>query len=79
MSTLMPSTTLSDKPICSHTSSIDYLMISQYWGKSADTMYMDGKLKIDELVSRTFTLEQVNEAYDILTEGGVARGVVQFF
>jgi len=42
-------------------------------------MYMDGKLKIDELVSRTFTLEQVNEAYDILKEGGVARSVVKFF
>ncbi len=42
-------------------------------------MYMDGKLKIDELVSRTFPLEQVNEAYDVLKEGGVARSVVKFF
>ena len=42
-------------------------------------MYMDGKLKIDELVSRTFTLEQVNEAYEALKEGGVARSVVKFF
>jgi S-(hydroxymethyl)glutathione dehydrogenase / alcohol dehydrogenase len=42
-------------------------------------MYMDGKLKIDELVSRTFSLAQVNEAYDILKEGGVARSVVKFF
>ena len=40
---------------------------------------MDGKLKIDELVSRTFTLEQVNEAYEALKEGGVARSVVKFF
>src|SRR6266571_7242169 len=40
MSTLTPSTTLSDEPICSHTYSMDHLMISQYWGKSADTTYM---------------------------------------
>ncbi len=42
-------------------------------------MYMDGKLKIDELVSRTFTLDQVNEAYATLQAGGVARSVVKFF
>ena len=42
-------------------------------------MYMDGRVKIDELVSRTFTLEQVNEAYDLLQQGGVARSVVKFF
>ena len=34
-------------------------------------MYMDGKLKIDELVSCTFTLEQVNAAYEVLQEGEV--------
>src|SRR6266702_6280433 len=39
MSTLTPSTTLSDEPICSHTYSMDHLMISQYWGKSAFTKY----------------------------------------
>ena len=42
-------------------------------------MYMHGKLKIDELVSRTFTLAQVNEAYEVLQAGGVARSVVKFF
>lgn len=42
-------------------------------------MYMDGKLKIDELVSQTFTLDQVNEAYATLQAGGVARSVVKFF
>src|SRR5712691_11863672 len=39
MLTLTPSKTLSDEPICSHTCSMDHLMISQYWRKSADTMY----------------------------------------
>lgn len=42
-------------------------------------MYMDGKLKIDELVSHTFSLAQVNEAYAALQAGGVARSVVKFF
>ncbi len=42
-------------------------------------MYMDGKVKIDELVSKTFPLEQVNEAYDLLKQGSVARSVVKFF
>ena len=43
-------------------------------------MYMDKKIKIDELVSKTFALEQVNEAYDLLKEGGgVARSVIKFF
>src|SRR6266852_5481889 len=39
MLTLTPSKTLSDEPICSHTCSMDHLMISQYWRKSADTTY----------------------------------------
>ncbi len=42
-------------------------------------MYMDGKLKIDELVSKTMPLEQVNDAYDMLKEGSVARSVIKFF
>ena len=43
-------------------------------------MYMDKKIKIAELVSKTFPLEQVNEAYDLLKDGsGVARSVIKFF
>ena len=43
-------------------------------------MYMDKKIKIDELVSKTFALEQVNEAYDLLKQGSrVARSVIKFF
>jgi Zn-dependent alcohol dehydrogenase len=42
-------------------------------------MYMDGKVKINELVSRTFPLEGVNEAYDLLKKGDVARSVIKFF
>lgn len=42
-------------------------------------LYMEKKIKIDELVSRTFPLEGVNEAYDLLRQGEVARSVIKFF
>lgn len=42
-------------------------------------LYMEGKIKIDELVSRTFPLEGVNEAYELLKQGSVARSVIKFF
>jgi S-(hydroxymethyl)glutathione dehydrogenase/alcohol dehydrogenase len=42
-------------------------------------LYMEGKVKIDELVSRTFSLAGVNEAYDLLKQGEVARSVIKFF
>ncbi|GIX46128.1 MAG: alcohol dehydrogenase [Candidatus Tectimicrobiota bacterium] len=42
-------------------------------------LYMQGRLKIDELVSRTVPLEQVNEAYALLQKGEVARSVIKFF
>ena len=42
-------------------------------------LYMEKKIKIDELVSRTFPLDGVNEAYDLLKKGEVARSVVKFF
>jgi S-(hydroxymethyl)glutathione dehydrogenase/alcohol dehydrogenase len=42
-------------------------------------LYLEKKIKIDELVSRTFSLDQVNEAYDLLKNGEVARSVVKFF
>jgi S-(hydroxymethyl)glutathione dehydrogenase/alcohol dehydrogenase len=42
-------------------------------------LYMDKKIKIDELVSRTVPLEGVNEAYDLLQKGEVSRSVIKFF
>ncbi|MGE0821480.1 MAG: Zn-dependent alcohol dehydrogenase [Candidatus Binatia bacterium] len=42
-------------------------------------LYLEKKIKIDELVSRTFSLDGVNEAYDMLKKGEVARSVVKFF
>jgi S-(hydroxymethyl)glutathione dehydrogenase / alcohol dehydrogenase len=41
-------------------------------------LYMAGKLKLDELVSQTYRLEQINEAYDAMLSGSIARGVVVF-
>ncbi len=41
-------------------------------------MYKAGKIKLDELVSRTYTLDQINEAYADLTAGRILRGVVEF-
>jgi S-(hydroxymethyl)glutathione dehydrogenase/alcohol dehydrogenase len=41
-------------------------------------LYLDGRLKIDELVSRTYKLEDINEGFTALRTGQVARGVVVF-
>ena len=41
-------------------------------------LYMDGKLKLDELVSQRVALEGVNEALDALHEGHVARSVIVY-
>src|SRR5688572_2615420 len=41
-------------------------------------MYLDGKLKLDELLTRRYPLEQINEAYAALDRGEVARSVVVF-
>lgn len=39
-------------------------------------LYDSGDLKLDELVSRTYSLDQVNEAYDDLVAGRNIRGVI---
>ena len=41
-------------------------------------MYKSGRLKLDELVTRTYRLEQINEAYEDMLSGAVARGVIVF-
>lgn len=41
-------------------------------------LYRAGKLKLDELLTRTYPFEQINEAYDALERGEVARSVVTF-
>ena len=39
-------------------------------------LYRQGRLKLDELVARTYRLDQINEAYAALQGGAVARGVI---
>ena len=39
-------------------------------------LYQSGDLKLDEIITRTYTLEQVNEGYDDLLNGKNIRGVM---
>jgi Zn-dependent alcohol dehydrogenase len=41
-------------------------------------LYMAGKLKLDELVSRRYPLEGINDAFDAMRAGEVARSVITF-
>ncbi len=41
-------------------------------------LYRAGKLKLDELITRRYSLAQVTDAFGALERGEVARGVIQF-
>ncbi len=41
-------------------------------------LYLQGRLKLDQLVSRTYTLTEINEGFARMLSGEVARGVVVF-
>jgi S-(hydroxymethyl)glutathione dehydrogenase / alcohol dehydrogenase len=41
-------------------------------------MYLSGKLKLDEMISRSITLEAINDAFHALLGGEVARQVILF-
>jgi S-(hydroxymethyl)glutathione dehydrogenase/alcohol dehydrogenase len=41
-------------------------------------LYLDGRLMIDQLISRTWKLDEINEGFAALRGGQVARGVVVF-
>jgi S-(hydroxymethyl)glutathione dehydrogenase/alcohol dehydrogenase len=40
--------------------------------------YMNGKLHLDQMISQRIKLEQVNEAFDELRRGELARSVIMF-
>ena len=40
--------------------------------------YLDGKLKLDDMISRRLELEQINGAFDEMRRGEVARSVIVF-
>jgi len=41
-------------------------------------LYMDGRLKLDELVSQRITLDDVNDGFEAMKTGSVARSVIVF-
>jgi len=41
-------------------------------------MYLAGKLNLDDLVTRRFALDEINEAYRAMLDGEVARGLIVF-
>ncbi|MGI9597211.1 MAG: Zn-dependent alcohol dehydrogenase [Acidimicrobiales bacterium] len=41
-------------------------------------MYLDGRLKLDEMVSKTIALEQINDGFAEMKTGNVARSVIAF-
>lgn len=41
-------------------------------------LYQDGKLKLDELISREIDVEGVNDAFDAMQSGEVARSVITY-
>jgi S-(hydroxymethyl)glutathione dehydrogenase / alcohol dehydrogenase len=42
------------------------------------SLYRDGILKLDELITQTYTLDQVNQGYADIDAGHVLRGVITF-
>ena len=41
-------------------------------------LYLQGKLDLDRLITKTYTLDQINDAYADLVAGKLARGVMVF-
>ncbi len=41
-------------------------------------MYLDGRLMLDEMVSKTITLEEINEGFEDMKTGNIARSVITF-
>jgi S-(hydroxymethyl)glutathione dehydrogenase/alcohol dehydrogenase len=61
-------------------------MIGSFYGSTRQThdmpwlmeLYRQKRLKIDELISKRWPLEKINEAYDALKNGEVNRSVIVF-
>ena len=41
-------------------------------------LYLSGKLKIDELITHRYGIDEVNEAFRALAAGELARGIIVF-
>ncbi len=61
-------------------------MVGSYYGSTRQTydmpwlmeLYRQKRLKVDELISRRYPLDKINEAYDALKGGEVNRSVIMF-
>ena len=42
------------------------------------SMYREGQLKLDELVTSTYTLDEINQGYQDMRDGKNIRGVITF-
>ena len=40
--------------------------------------YLAGDIKVDEMITHTMRLEEINTAFDLMHEGGSIRSVVRF-
>jgi S-(hydroxymethyl)glutathione dehydrogenase/alcohol dehydrogenase len=40
-------------------------------------LYRAGRLKLDELITREYTLDEVNQGYTDLDEGKLIRGIIR--
>jgi S-(hydroxymethyl)glutathione dehydrogenase/alcohol dehydrogenase len=41
-------------------------------------LYLSGRLPLDDLVVRHYTLDQINQAYGDMDQGEVGRGAIMF-
>lgn len=41
-------------------------------------LYQEGSLKLDELITRTYTLDQLNDGFDDMMSGRNLRGIVRY-
>ena len=39
--------------------------------------YLQGRIKLDEMVGRTLPLERINEAFELMHQGDVIRSVIE--
>ncbi len=42
-------------------------------------LYLSGLLNLDDLITRRYSLDQINEAFEDLNRGEVGRGVITTF
>jgi S-(hydroxymethyl)glutathione dehydrogenase/alcohol dehydrogenase len=50
---------------------------SDDFGRLVD-LYLDGRLLLDELISKRYPLHEVNEAHEALMAGGSLRGLLVY-